>query len=32
MLRDQFPDVEARAVEEFRSLDGARDWLIRRLR
>jgi [acyl-carrier-protein] S-malonyltransferase len=32
MLRDQFPDVEARAVEEFRSLDGARDWLSRRLR
>lgn len=31
MLGEQFDDVEARAVEDFKTLDGARDWVLRQL-
>lgn len=31
MLREQFENVEARAVEDFKTLDGVRSWLLRQL-
>lgn len=30
MLRDAFPEVEARAIDEFRSLQGVVDWVVKR--
>jgi len=30
MLRDTFPEVQVRAIDEFRSLQGVVDWVVKR--